>query len=610
MSNPVAASSIVLILLIVTPPAWGHDDPWLTPFERSGGVRTPRYDETMEYCGRLAAASPWVHVTSFGTSPQGRSLPLVILSNTQAWDPAAARASGKAVILVQSGIHAGEIDGKDASLMLMRNIAVRKTLASLLDSTVLLFVPIFNVDGHERFGPYNRINQNGPEETGWRVSAQNLNLNRDYMKAEAPEMQAMLRLFTSWLPDLAVDCHVTDGIDFQYDITYAAETGPSMDPGVSRWIDEELLPPAIAAVENAGHKVFYYVFPREDHDLSKGLTSGASAPRFSTGYGAAQNRPFILIETHMLKPYRMRVEGTYHFLRGLIAAVNSHPSNLKARVRQADEVFAGGRGRGGRTLPLLFGLGQRSTPRLFLGVRQQVEKSTLSGGERIRYFPDTMSVTVPFYDDVTVADSVVIPFAYLVPQEWRFVAEKLAIHGVRMERLKEQMTAEIESYRFNNVRLPSNSFEGRQLPEYTVTPYRERRSFPRGTIVVPTAQRAGKVLMHLLEPRGPDSFAAWGFFNAIFEQKEYAEAYVMEEIGARLLSEDPVLKREYEETLRRDTVLARSPGARLNWLYTHSPWRDPFRNVYPVARLMERAPLVTETWRPDGGQAVPTTRSR
>ncbi|HEX7574563.1 MAG TPA: M14 family metallopeptidase, partial [Bacteroidota bacterium] len=304
------------------------DSTWATDFERSGGTRTPRYDETLAYCRRLEGASRWMRVTSFGTSPRGRELPLVILSRERAFDPAATSRTRKAVILIQSGIHAGEIDGKDASLMLMRDIAVTKSLAHLLDSTIILFVPIFNVDGHERFGPFNRINQNGPEEMGWRTTAGNLNLNRDYMKAEAPEMKAMLRLFTAWLPDLYVDCHVTDGIDFQYDITYAVEPAPYLDAGVSAWIQESLLPSALPVVEKSGHRIFNYVFPREENDPGKGLNAGSSTPRFSTGFAALQNRPAVLIETHMLKPYRVRVNATYHFLRSMIEAINRDPSSL------------------------------------------------------------------------------------------------------------------------------------------------------------------------------------------------------------------------------------------------------------------------------------------
>ena len=585
----------VMILAFAATCASGGDR-WQTLFETSGGTRTPRYAETVEYCRMLAHASPWVHVTDFGTSPQGRKLLLVILSRDGAFDVSRVRGTHRAVILIQSGIHAGEIDGKDASLMLMRDIAVRKSLQHLLDSTVLLFVPMYNVDGHERFGRYNRINQNGPEEMGWRVTAQNLNLNRDYMKAEAPETRAMLHLLAGWLPDLSIDCHVTDGIDFQYDITYAVEPAPSLDAGVAAWMQNVLLPPALSAVERAGHRIFYYVFPREERDLSRGLKSEAATPRFSTAYNALQNRPDVLIETHMLKPYKARVEATYHFLKGMIEAVNAAPSKLRNAVRLADESVAREEQRPGslRFLPLTFGLGARSVPRLFLGLRQAAEPSPVTDGARIRYLRDTVSLTVPFYDEVTVEDSVRIPAAYLVPREWSFVEQKLRDHGIAMRRLTRDTELEVEAYRCTNVHFRERPYEGRQIPTYGVVPFVERRVVPAGTLVVSPRQRAGKVVVHLLEPRGPDSFLAWGFFNAVFDQKEYAESYVMEEIGAKLLAEDPVLRRDYQEKVKGDSAFAAQPAARLNWLYQRSPWGDPGLNVYPVARLLSPVRLATE----------------
>lgn len=582
----------VIVLGVAVSGARGGDE-WQTLFEKSGGLRTPRYAETIAYCRKLAHASPWVRCTDFGTSPQGRKLPLVILSRDGTFDPARARATQKAVILIQSGIHAGEIDGKDASLLLMRDIAVRKTLQHLLDSTVLLFVPIYNVDGHERFGRYNRINQSGPEEMGWRVTAQNLNLNRDYMKAEAPETRALLHLFSAWLPDLFIDCHVTDGIDFQYDITYAVEPAPSLDAGVAQWMQDVLLPPALSSVERAGHKIFYYVFPREDRDLARGLKAEASTPRFSTAYNALQNRPAVLIETHMLKPYRTRVEATYAFLKGMIEAVNSHPAPLSRAIRQADAAVAREDTASPRYLALNFGLGAGSTPRNFRGVRQVTEQSPLTGGMRVRYTSDTLTLTVPFYDEVIPEDSVRIPTAYLIPQEWSFAGQKLLDHGIDVQRLTRETVLDVESYRFTNVRFRERPYEGRQIPDYGVAPFAERRTFPAGTLVVRPYQRAGKVAVHLLEPRGPDSFAAWGYFNAIFEQKEYAESYVMEEIGGGMLERDAALRREYEEKVRADSAFASRPAARLNWLYQRSPWGDPALNVYPVARLLKRVPLAT-----------------
>jgi hypothetical protein len=592
---------LLLCPLLIVPafsPAQGQG-PWTTEFERSGGDKTPRYDETLAYCRRLEGASRWIRVTSFGTSPQGRKLPLVILSKERAFDPATASRTRKAVILIQSGIHAGEIDGKDASLMLMRDIAVTKSLARLLDSTILLFVPIFNVDGHERFGPYNRINQNGPEEMGWRTTAQNLNLNRDYMKAETPEMKAMLRLFTAWLPDLYVDCHVTDGIDFQYDITYAVEPAPYLDPGVNAWILGSLLPSALPEVEKSGHRIFAYVFPREDNDLSKGLNAGSSTPRFSTGFAALQNRPAVLIETHMLKPYNVRVDATYHLLRAMIEVINRGPAALRAVVRSADAAVAaaGAVFDPGRMFPLAFGIGKRSEPRLFLGKKQRTETSGLTGGRVVRYTPDTVSLIVPFFNEITVTDSVTVPLAYIIPPEWTFVREKLRDHGVQMERLKKAATLDVESWSFTDVRFRERPFEGRHMVTCGVRPTHGMRQFPAGSIVVRTSQRTGKLILNLLEPKGPDSFVAWGFFDPVLEQKEYAEAYVMEDVGEKLLAEHPALRMEYDGKVKADSAFAREPGARLNWLYQHSPWGDPWLNVYPVGRITSPVTLETEALR-------------
>src|SRR5512143_915145 len=277
-----AAAALMLVAAEAATTARGGEIPakWLTYYEKSGYTKTPRYAETMEYCRRLQQASGWVRVTSFGKSPEGRDLPLVILSRDRAFTPERARATGKAIVMIQNGIHAGEIDGKDACLMLARDIAITRTREHLLDHVILLIIPIYNVDGHERFGPYNRINQNGPEEMGWRVSAQNLNLNRDYMKADAPETQAWLRLYTSWLPDFFFDCHVTDGADFQHVATYGIETHENAALPVRSWIMRAYLP-HLDRLMTGNVPVVPYIFLRDDADPLKGVWGGTTPPRFS-----------------------------------------------------------------------------------------------------------------------------------------------------------------------------------------------------------------------------------------------------------------------------------------------------------------------------------------
>lgn len=561
---------------------------WLTLYEKSNYLQTPRYEETIDYCKRIAKASPWVRYTSFGRTPQGKDLPLVILSKDRAFTPAEAAKTKKTIVLIQSEIHAGEIDGKDASLMLMRDIAITKNKAALLDRAIILFVPIFNVDGHERFGKYNRINQNGPEETGWRVTAQNLNLNRDYMKADAPEMRAMLTLFADWLPDFYVDCHVTDGMDFQYDVTFAMELYPNLDSDIVRWLKQTYLPAMITDVETSNHGIAPYIAAREDRDLSKGFAAGAGTPRFSTGYGAAQNRPTLLIETHMLKPYKTRVSSTYEMLVSTLAIVNREAETLRAIVQRADtKVIAAPNGNS--YLPLKFQTTEKSRLMEFRGVRSTFEFSEISGDLRTVYSDEPVNIAAPYFEEVIAIDSVKIPKCYLIPQAWTKVIDVLKAHGVRMWTLGLSVTDTIESYKFSDVKWQERPFEGRHPVKFKSEKSREVRTFPAGTYVVPTDQRTGKVLMNLLEPNGPDSFVGWGFFDTIFEQKEYGESYVLEKLARDMLAKDPALRKEFEEKIAADSVFAKSPIARLNFFYQRSPYWDTAIGAYPVARVMGKA---------------------
>jgi murein tripeptide amidase MpaA len=556
---------------------------WKTYYEKSNYLKTPRYAETIEYCKRLAVASPWVRYESFGKSPQGRDLPLVILSKDKAFTPTAAAKSKKAVILIQSGIHAGEIDGKDASLMLMRDIAITKTKAHLLDHAIILIVPIFSVDGHERFGKFNRINQDGPEEMGWRVTANNLNLNRDYMKADAQEMRAMLRLFSSWLPDFYVDCHVTDGIDFQYSVTFATEIFQNIDAEIAAWLKQKYIPVMTAQVERSGKLIAPYMTAREDNDLSKGFIFSAASPRFSTGYGAAQNRPSVLIETHVYKPYRTRVEATYEVLNATIGIVNANAESLRRMVRQADARAVSAAAQR-KYIPLQYKISERSKPITFRGWKTTRSVSPVSGALMTYTTHDTTDVTVPYFDEPIVTDSVQLPDYYIIPQEWTGVIAGLSNHHVMMRRMTRTQTLPIEGYQLTEPKWREKPYEGRHVVSFKTTRVAEERTFPAGTYIVPAAQRTAKVIAHLLEPKGPDSFASWGMFDAIFEQKEYYEDGVMEAMAKTMMAKDPSLKREFEAKLAADSAFAKNADARLNFFYVRTPYADQSIGMYPIAR--------------------------
>lgn len=601
MSCFTPASIRLLLLLILlsfqqmtmaqsAPPTVPPD--WQTLAEKTDYRETPRYSETIAYSRKLADASPLLHYMSFGQSGEGRELPLLIAASGNTLTPQAARKAGKAVILIQACIHSGESDGKDAGLALLRDIAILKTRPGLLDRVVVLFIPIYNTDGHERFGPYNRINQNGPAEMGWRVTSANLNLNRDYMKADAPETRAWLKLWSEWNPDLLIDCHVTDGADFQYNITYIYEHHEHAPAPVLAWMREAFDQRIFPATESTGNLLAQYMTFRDNRDLNKGIDGFVMPPRFSTGYTTIRNRPGLTIETHMLKDYRNRVRGTYDLLRFTLEEVNRNPEKLLRAVRDADAetVRMGQRYDPQRRYPLQIKLTDKAKPFRFKGVESRTEQSEISGAVRVIFGTKPLEITIPFYDDSRVAAAVAPPLYYVVPPQWKAVINVLAAHGLRLQRLTAPATIEVESYRFTNVKFAPAPFEGRVVPnEVTKTLVRERRTFPAGSVVVPVAQPAGNVAVHLLEPDGPDSFIAWGFFNAIFEQKEYGEDYVLEKLAREMLAKDENLRREFERKLASDPKFAASPGARLNFFYERSPYWDKQMNLYPVGRVV--APL-------------------
>src|SRR5580692_6171198 len=301
---------------------------WQTPAEKSGFATTPNYDDTLAYLERLAKVAPdKIHLERFGTTGQGRPMMAVVASGSGHFTPEAARAAQLPVILVQAGIHSGEIEGKDAGLQLLRDFAVTGALPHLLDRAVLVFIPVYNIDGHEKSSPYNRINQNGPAEMGARGQAQYLNLNRDYVKADAPETRAWLKVWQRWRPDFMMDIHTTDGADYQYDLTWYLEDPHKLLAAVSAW-QQQAMAQVVPAYEARGHLASIYLEFKDSADPLKGIENFGSGARFSTGYAALQNRPALLIETHMLKSYAVRVRATYDLVSLLIDYAGQHGADL------------------------------------------------------------------------------------------------------------------------------------------------------------------------------------------------------------------------------------------------------------------------------------------
>jgi hypothetical protein len=561
---------------------------WRTHAESTDYRETPNYDDTIAFARRLAHASSIIEYEGFGFSGQGRELPLIIASETGTFTPVAAKSEGKAVVLIQACIHSGEPDGKDAGFALLRDIAITQTVTGILNNVVLLFIPIYNTDGHERSSPYNRINQNGPVDMGWRTTSTYQNLNRDYMKADTPETRAWLNLWHQWQPDLFIDCHVTDGADYRCNITYHHEHHDGVDSAVLEWERDVFDDKVKSATEAAGNVISWYLEFIDNRDLELGTRDFNGSPRFSTGYVPLRNRPGILIETHMIKDYRSRVIGTYDFLKAALIEVNRDPERLRTIGREADErtVAAGKVYDPIEDFPLDFELTDEVTPFAVKAFKYETEHSDVSGDLRVVYGREPLDLTVPMYQTLRLKTAVAPPLRYIVPAQWTQVIEVLKAHGVRMKTLAAFASLEVESYRFTNVSWPEEPFEGRHMPRFDVERTVETRVFPPGSRIVSLSQTLGRVILNLLEPQAPDSLARWGFFNAIFEEKEYAEHYVLEALAREMMANDPSLAKEFAQLLASDAEFAASPSARLRFFYKRSPYWDPQMNLYPVGRII------------------------
>lgn len=552
-----------------------------TTFEKSNCLETDDYEGTIAYAKLLAKQFKEVHYQSIGTTVQGREVPLLIVDKDGYTSPKKIRKNGKCVILVQSCIHPGEPNGKDAMFLLIRNMLRGKEYGDLLDDFSFLFIPVLSPDGLANFSPFNRINQNGPKQMGWRVNAQGLNLNRDFTKLDTPELRGFVDLFNQWQPDLFFDTHATDGADYQYVTTYSIEDFGNYDAGLSDWMSRVWEPKIKVAMNEWHTPITRYIEFHPWGDPTASLYDESFSAMFSEAYTTARNCPGILLETHMLKPYKDRVLSTYHIIVETLKIIRDDKAtfqNLIAQAKKNDLNL--------KELPINMQSELNDTLWVdFLGYHFDTVYSDITGGWYYAYDTTRPETRQTRRIRSTRPEKILdVPKEYIIPVQYKEVIDIIKAHGFDVNYLKNEKTMKVNTYRFDNVEFAPRPSEGRcRVAHFDAEEITKEVTFPKGSAVVKTSQNGVRLLMNLLEPEMQGSLFEWGFFNHVLQRVEYFEAYKMEPMAKEMLAADPFLKEQFE-TWKASFPKDKQPSqyAILNWFYERSPYCDKSYLVYPV----------------------------
>ncbi|KAA9339715.1 hypothetical protein F0P96_03620 [Hymenobacter busanensis] len=564
---------------------------WRTPFERGNGNTTATYAECIDYYKRLDAAYSEVTMREVGLTDSGEPLHEVVVSLDGDADPASVRRKNRRIVFIQNGIHPGEPEGIDASMMLVRDYLQQQKLREQLQNVTLVVVPVYNVDGMLNRNSTTRVNQNGPEQYGFRGNGRHYDLNRDYIKQESRNARSFAELFQRWRPEVFVETHTSNGADYQYTMTLIATQKDKLHPALSQYLQQRLLPALYQGMEKRQWPMTPYV-DFEGQTPESGLIGFLESPRYSTGYAALFNTIGFMPETHMLKAFKPRVESTYALLDEVIRFVHRDAAALAAARAEADRQLLAQ-----TTFPLTWQLDKLAADEVqFRGYEGRTRPSEVSGLPRL-YYDRKAPFTRPvkYYNTYRPVVSVAKPAAYLIPQAWETVIERLRHNGVRLQRLTADATLAVEAQYIEDFQTSPRPFEGHYVhSQVKLRPERQQQHFRRGDYVVPLDQPNVRYIVETLEPQATDSFFAWGFFDSVLQSKEHFSDYVFEDLAAEVLRRNPPLRQQLEDKKRTDSAFANDAAAQLDWVYRRSEYAEPGYRRYPVVRLTGGEKLAVE----------------
>ena len=548
------------------------------------GDTTATWEQAIARYQVLDSMHTGARLVEFGNDDDGSPLHLFVIADGSGFTPDSIRAAGKNIIWITNGIHPGEPDGVDASLMLAQALLESDQLMGLTVHTAVCIVPMYNVSAAKRRGSFSRANQNGPAEYGFRGNARNLDLNRDFIKADSENSRSMLRALAHWDPDVYFETHVSDGADHQYVMELLNTQKDKLDGGLSAFMTETMLPRLYEWMHVKGMPMCPY-FETQHETPEEGLVGFYDSPRYSTGYNALFDRIGILAESHMLKPYADRVNATFQLMLGTLAAMNEHPEELR-KARSAAKRNTASMDEIGMNWVLDT---SHVEPLPWKGWTAEHMPSEVSGLPRLRYDHARPTDTfVPWRDKYSPSIIKRKPLGYIIPEAWAAViVQRLKINGVIVERLDRDLSFTVEMDSIAEFKTGQQPYEGQYLHrDIRCSSRRTKHTAVAGDFLLRTGQVSDRFIMETLEPEGEDSYFAWGFFDGALQQKEWFSDYVFEDIAADLLRKDPELKAALEAKRSTDPEFAKDAWAQLYFVYQRSPYFERSFRKYPVLRVI------------------------
>lgn len=550
-----------------------------TRFEKSGGTETGTYSEVIEFYQELANAYPSISLQEFGETDSGLPLHLAIYNPDGEFDLEKLKKS-HSVMLINNGIHPGESDGIDATMMLFRDMA-GDSIASP-KNTIVATIPIYNVGGALNRNSGTRTNQNGPKEYGFRGNARNYDLNRDFIKADTKNAQTFYEIFHYLNPDVFIDNHVSNGADYQYILTHLFTQHDKLGGNLGEYLQKKMMPALEDSLKAKDWDITPYVNVFNEVP-ENGFSQFMDSPRYSTGYTTLWNTLGMMVETHMLKPYDKRVRGTYELMRSMIEITDAETSVIKDLRNQARRKYLTD-----RSYNLTFEVDKENpSTREFKGFEGENLTSEVTGQERIKYDrKKPFTKEIEYNDNFKVTEEIEIPRAYIIPQGWWQVIDRLKMNNISMEALERDTLIDVEVYRIEDYETSETAYEGHYLHKNTTVSKSTREmKFRKGDYLITTFQDGARYLLETLEPAAVDSFFNWNFFDTVLQQKEGFSPYVFEDIARDLLEKDAELNKEFEDKKRSDAEFRNNWYAQLDWIHKRSNNYEESHLRYPVFRL-------------------------